>query len=46
MENDYNKDGDAANNVKDLRKKDAKALFFIKQAMDDAIFSQIAAEQR
>ncbi|XP_058010342.1 uncharacterized protein LOC110651669 [Hevea brasiliensis] len=35
--------GVAADNVRDLQKKDAKALFFIQQAIDEAIFPRIAA---
>ncbi|KAL0448186.1 UNVERIFIED_CONTAM: hypothetical protein Slati_1946500 [Sesamum latifolium] len=32
-------EGVAANALKDLKKKDAKALFFIQQAVDNAVFS-------
>ncbi|KAK4424684.1 hypothetical protein Salat_1662000 [Sesamum alatum] len=39
VEKGYNEEGVTADALKDLRKKDAKALFFIQQAIDDAIFS-------
>ena len=40
------KDGVRAETLRDLRKKDAKALFFIQQAMDDVIFRRISAATR
>ncbi|KAK4416124.1 hypothetical protein Salat_2719800 [Sesamum alatum] len=39
VEKSYNEEGIAADTLKDLKKKDAKALFFIQQAVDDAGFS-------
>eukprot|EP00257_Ricinus_communis_P025840 XP_025013254.1 uncharacterized protein LOC112534966 [Ricinus communis] len=39
VEKGYNDEGIMADALKDMRKKDAKALFFIQQGVDDAIFS-------
>ncbi|GMJ02182.1 hypothetical protein HRI_003887400 [Hibiscus trionum] len=39
VEKGYSEEGVAADTLKDMRKKDAKALFFIQQAVDDAVFS-------
>ncbi|XP_048231300.1 uncharacterized protein LOC125370317 [Ricinus communis] len=39
VEKGYNDEGVTADALKDMRKKDAKALFFIQQGVDDAVFS-------
>ncbi|KAL0427606.1 UNVERIFIED_CONTAM: hypothetical protein Slati_2935400 [Sesamum latifolium] len=39
IESGYSEEGATADALKDLKKKDAKALFFIQQAIDDAVFS-------
>ncbi|XP_059446700.1 uncharacterized protein LOC132178271 [Corylus avellana] len=42
VEKGYTKTGISTNTLKVFRKKDAKALFFIQQAVDDSIFPRIA----
>lgn len=46
VENGCNKDGETADNVRDLRKKDVNALLFIQQVVDDAIFPYIAVAKK
>ena len=46
MEKGYIEDRVAAKTLRDLRKKDAKALFFIQKAMDDVIFRHISTATR
>jgi hypothetical protein len=43
VEKGYSATGVSANTLKELQKKDAKALFFIQQAMVESIFPRIAA---
>ncbi|KAL0345415.1 UNVERIFIED_CONTAM: hypothetical protein Sradi_4372800 [Sesamum radiatum] len=47
VERGYGDEGATDDTLKELRKKDAKALFFIQQAVDDAVFSsRISAATR
>ena len=43
VERGYPIDGVTTHTLKDARKRDAKALFFIQLAVDDAIFPRISA---
>ena len=43
VEKGYFKTGVSVDTLKELWKKDAKALFFIQQAVDESIFPQIVA---
>lgn len=43
VETGYEENGEDEARIKEHRKKDAKALFFIQQAVDDSIFPRIAA---
>ncbi|GJW76657.1 retrovirus-related pol polyprotein from transposon TNT 1-94 [Tanacetum coccineum] len=46
VETGYEENGENEAHNKEHRKKDAKALFFIQQAVDDSIFPRIAAATR
>ncbi|KAK5772832.1 hypothetical protein PVK06_049131 [Gossypium arboreum] len=46
VENGYSEEEVAAETLKDIRKRDAKALFFIQQAVDESIFPRIEAVTR
>ncbi|CAH9092999.1 unnamed protein product [Cuscuta europaea] len=45
VENDFEDDGteEPDQNLREKRKKDAKALYIIRQSLDDAVFPRIAA---
>ena len=43
IEKGYTEEGVVAESLRDHRKKDAKALFFIQQAVDETIFPRIEA---
>ena len=43
VEKGYTEEGVSAKVLRDHRKRDAKALFFIQQAVDETIFSRIEA---
>lgn len=43
VENGYDEDTISLANLKEIVKRDSKALFFIQQAMDESIFPRIAA---
>ncbi|KAG8490935.1 hypothetical protein CXB51_014723 [Gossypium anomalum] len=46
VENGYGEEEVAAETLKDIRKRDAKALFFIQQVVDESIFPRIEAVTR